>query len=203
MVTFLLSMIFIQIPFELGYLILQNKKNSNKISIFKLVDYRKIINLKSYLLICIPSFLWLVLILVLLSSRIDSIIINKFFYWMPKFLTCGGLNSTDYSRLFLITVSFFSVVFNGILSPFVEELYFRGYLLPRIDRFGVVAPILNTTLFSIYHFFSPWQIPARIIALLPLIIGVWKKRNIKISILVHCGANTLFTIFGIVFLMIK
>jgi hypothetical protein len=39
----------------------------------------------------------------------------------------------------------------------VEEYYFRGYLLPRLSRFGSLAPVINVALFSLYHFFTPWQ----------------------------------------------
>jgi hypothetical protein len=50
-------------------------------------------------------------------------------------------------------------VFNGLVGPITEELYFRGFLLPRIDRYGIWAPVLNTFLFSIYHVWTPWRWP--------------------------------------------
>ena len=51
----------------------------------------------------------------------------------------------------------------GIIGPTVEELYFRGPLLPRIDRLGAWAPVLNSGLFALYHFWSPWQLPVRLL----------------------------------------
>ncbi|UCG04612.1 MAG: CPBP family intramembrane metalloprotease [Candidatus Heimdallarchaeota archaeon] len=45
-------------------------------------------------------------------------------------------------------------------------------------------------LFSLYHFFSPWENPIRIIALLPLGYLVWKKKDIRFSMLVHILNNT-------------
>ena len=44
----------------------------------------------------------------------------------------------------------------------VEEMYFHGYLLPRISRLGAWAPLVNTVLFSLYHFFTPWLNVGRI-----------------------------------------
>ena len=38
--------------------------------------------------------------------------------------------------------------------PWVEELYFRGYLLPRISRYGAWAPLLGGLFFALYH---GWQ----------------------------------------------
>jgi uncharacterized protein len=78
---------------------------------------------------------------------------------------------------------------NAVAGPIVEEVYFRGYLLPRISRFGAWAPLINTVLFSIYHFFTPWQNIGRIIGLLPLVYFVWWKRSIHISIAVHVLGN--------------
>lgn len=62
----------------------------------------------------------------------------------------------------------FALTFNGVVGPVVEELYFRGHLLPRIDRYGRWAPVLNTVLFSLYHFWTPWQNPAHILGILPM-----------------------------------
>ena len=44
----------------------------------------------------------------------------------------------------------------------VEEMFFRGYLLPRISRLGAWAPLVNTVLFSLYHLFTPWLNVGRI-----------------------------------------
>jgi len=83
------------------------------------------------------------------------------------------------------------LVVNGFALPIVEELYFRGHLLPRIDRFGKWAPLINICLFSLYHFWTPWQVISRIVLLLPWVYTVWHKRNILLIIITHCAANTL------------
>ncbi|MFN2272167.1 MAG: lysostaphin resistance A-like protein, partial [Anaerolineae bacterium] len=78
----------------------------------------------------------------------------------------------------------------------VEEMYFRGYLLPRLSRFGAWAPLINTLLFSLYHFFTPWQNVTRIIALIPMVYVGWWKKNIYLGMIVHCLANT-FSAIGV------
>lgn len=50
-------------------------------------------------------------------------------------------------------------------------------------------PLVNTVLFSLYHFFTPWQNVGRIIALLPTIYARWWKRNIYVSMAVHVLGN--------------
>ena len=82
----------------------------------------------------------------------------------------------------------------NIAVPIVEELYFRGYLLPRMARWGNWAPLINVVLFSLYHFWLPWETLNRIITLLPIVFVVQWKRNIYLSILVHCLLNTIGSI---------
>jgi membrane protease YdiL (CAAX protease family) len=71
----------------------------------------------------------------------------------------------------------------GLLTPLVEELYFRGFLLPRMERYARRwALLVNVVLFSLYHFFSPWENPVRIVALLPQFYWVWKRRDSRFGI---------------------
>lgn len=203
MVTILLATVFVSIPFELGYLLHQGKKTNGRFSLHGIVLFREPISKKHYFTIVFPSFIWLSIILVVVSPLIDGYIIKKFFFWMPDFLTCGQLDLANYSHAFLVITSIFAVALNGLIAPLVEELYFRGYLLPRLSRYGQFAPVINTILFSLYHFFTPWQNLGRIVALLPMVYGVWSRRSIKIGIIVHCCANTLFTLLAIIMFILS
>lgn len=60
-----------------------------------------------------------------------------------------------------------------------------------MSRLGGWEPLVHSILFSVYHFITPWQNPARILAFTPLYYLAWWKRNIYIAILVHCAGNTL------------
>jgi uncharacterized protein len=81
------------------------------------------------------------------------------------------------------------LLFNVILGPLVEELYFRGYLLPRLHRFGIWAPLINVSLFATYHLWKPWDVLTLIVILLPMGYAVWRTRDIRIGIAVHIGLN--------------
>ena len=96
-----------------------------------------------------------------------------------------------YSSGALVTTAVLFVALNGIIGPTVEELYFRGHLLPRIDRLRAWAPVLNASLFTLYHFWSPWQLPVRVLQTLPFIYAVWRTRSIYLGIVVHCPMNTI------------
>lgn len=83
-----------------------------------------------------------------------------------------------------------NIVLTGILVPITEELYFRGYLLPRMpEKLGRTGPVVHSLLFAIYHFDTPWMIPVRTVGLLPLIYVTLHTRSTKPGILAHCLVN--------------
>jgi uncharacterized protein len=52
----------------------------------------------------------------------------------------------------------------ALLAPVVEELLFRGLLLPRMrSAFGKRDYIANGALFTLYHVHQPWSMPATLI----------------------------------------
>lgn len=52
----------------------------------------------------------------------------------------------------------------ALLAPVVEELLFRGLLLPRMRAaFGKRDFVANGALFTIYHVHQPWSMPATLI----------------------------------------
>jgi len=82
------------------------------------------------------------------------------------------------------------IVLTGILVPITEELYFRGYLLPRMpSQFGRLRPAVHSLLFAVYHFDTPWMIPVRTLGLLPLIYTTMYTRSVRPSIVAHCLVN--------------
>ena len=110
------------------------------------------------------------------------------FSWLPDSFFFAE-DFARYSTTALLITWVFGLVVNAVAGPIVEELYFRGYLLPRISRFGAWAPLVNTVLFSLYHFWTPWQNVGRVVGLLPMVYAVWWKRNIYVSIGAHVLGN--------------
>src|SRR4051812_6503259 len=52
----------------------------------------------------------------------------------------------------------------ALLAPVVEELFFRGLLLPRMRAaFGKRDVVANGALFTLYHVHQPWSMPATLI----------------------------------------
>jgi membrane protease YdiL (CAAX protease family) len=84
-----------------------------------------------------------------------------------------------------------------VLAPLVEELYFRGYLLPRIGRFGAWAALINVSLFGFYHLWKPWDSINLILILAPMVYAVWRTKDIRIGIAVHIMLNSLAWVLNV------
>ena len=122
-----------------------------------------------------------------LMQPLNEVISDKFLFWLPDWYQVRDF--TGYSRNIILLTLVLNLVLNGILAPVAEELYFRGYLLPRMETWGKLAPIANAVLFSLYHFWQPQIYLTLIIALVPLSYLTWKTKSLKLAIYAHCGLN--------------
>ncbi len=181
-----LAIVFVLIPFELGYLIYQARKNGSTVG--NVVLYRQPVPRGQFVALVLGLLAWWGICSVLLFPPLDEFFIENVFSWLPGWFLFAE-DFTRYSTAALLITWTFGLVVNGIAGPVVEEMYFRGYLLPRISRLGAWAPLLNTVLFSLYHFFTPWLNVGRIIGLLPMVYAAWWKRSIYVSMAVHVLGN--------------
>jgi len=197
-VGFTLSLLITIVPIQLGILFYEGKKQNGKLSLKGVIGYTEKSSIKDYLIYIPLILVYSVLLFAVVSPMFTPVITDALFAWYPQEYNLQTVMAnvmanpgvlSGYQGAYLLLVLY--IIINGILGPFVEELYFRGYLLPRMDGYAKKwAPALNIVLFSLYHYFSPWENPIRIIAFLPLGYIVWKKRNIRFSIWVHILLNT-------------
>jgi uncharacterized protein len=195
-----LAILFVLIPFELGYLLYESRRLNGDLSLRGVVLYREPVSPAQLAGLVVALFVWSGIVAVLLYPPLDEFFLGNFFSWLPDwfFLT---ESFAAYSTGALLVTWALGLVLNGLAGPVVEELYFRGYLLPRLSRLGALAPLANTVLFSLYHFLTPWQNVGRILGLLPMVYAVWWKRDIRIGIVVHCLGN-LFAMLALLPLML-
>jgi membrane protease YdiL (CAAX protease family) len=184
-----LAVAVILIPFELGYILYQAKSKNKNFSLEGIVLYRRKIPRRQYFAFILPILVWALVAYFVIAPPIQDSWKNEYFSWLPAWFFLD-YNIEQCSKSILLVTWIMGILFNGIAGPIVEELYFRGYLLPRISRFKDRAPLINVFLFSVYHFFSPWRNLERILALLPGIYIIQWKKNIYIGIIPHCLLNT-------------
>jgi uncharacterized protein len=51
--------------------------------------------------------------------------------------------------------------------------------------------VLNTALFTVGHFWQPYNYVSIFVAVLPLTIVTWWRRNIYVQMTLHCLANSI------------
>lgn len=198
MAALVLAIIVILIPFELGFLLYQGKKKNGSLSLDGIVLYRQQIPLRQY-------FVWVPIVLILMGLVFTGFApvsgyFESLFTWLPEALHLDAGLGGEYSKSALIITYSLTFVFAVLVAPTIEELYFRGYLLPRMPRLKGWAPILHSTLFALYHMWTPWLVLTRIIAMLPLIYLVLRKKNIYLAIFIHCLINVMDVIVAVAFI---
>lgn len=193
--SLLIPIVLVLIPFEVGFLFFQGFKRNGRCSLEGIVLNRKPIQMKEFF-IYVPIVLVWAIVIFMSMAKIDLVIFNRFFGWLPDWFTINQFSSGDYTQPTLTATFILMLISNGLAGPIAEELYFRGYLLPRLESLKGWAPFVNVLLFSLYHFFSPWQNITRIIAFFPLAFVARRKQNIYIGILAHCLLNTGYCILS-------
>ena len=164
-----------------------------------LVAYRQRLPIWQYLVWVPIIFISAGLIVTLLEPVTDWLL--TLFNWLPdESLLEMGL-SDEYSGTALLITYGLLLTFGVLVGPAVEELYFRGYLLPRMPlKLKGWTPIVHSALFALYHTWTPWMFLARTVAVLPLIYIVRHKRNIYLGIIAHCILNSIDFFLGLAFI---
>ncbi len=194
-VGYLLGLLLGLLPVQLGIMLIAGKTETGKYSIRKIIGFTEKSRIKDYFLFVPLLIFYFLMLFVVIAPYIQPFLVQTFFNWWPEkynfqLLLQNPSMVSGFDGIKVLIIVYF--LLSCITGPFVEELYFRGYLLPRMDGYaGRWAPFINTVLFSIYHFFSPWENLIRIAASYPLIYLVWKKKDIRFGMLVHIIVNTI------------
>jgi membrane protease YdiL (CAAX protease family) len=181
----LLAIIIVAIPLLPAHLFLAKKKEHRK-NIWELNVYKNKLSTGKLILYAV-SLVVLMFLIWGITQPLDKIITDKIFNWLPAWYTVQDFKG--YSKASIELTLILNLLLNGFFAPVVEEYYFRGYLLPRMAAWGKWAFVLNTVLFSLYHFWQPYVYLTLIIALLPMIYMVWETKDLRLAILTHSLLN--------------
>lgn len=186
-IFFSLLIVFALWLVPIQWIILKVIANSEGKTIRSIIGYTAKMPIREISLWAIPGIV-LAAVVFTLGAEIERPIWS-IFYWVPNwFFVDRYAFQADNLLLPTLVLNF---IFRGILLPFTEEIYFRGFLLPRMGRLGKFAPLISAALFSVYHLFAPWENITRMLAVLPFVYIVWYKKNIYIGIISHCVVNLL------------
>lgn len=185
------------VGWELGFLLYLSKKETGSWNFLNILGFKTRLSNGKTILYGVPLFLFLGVCFTVFKP-LGTFLSDTLFAFMPQaFQLTESMTGFSKEILFITLLLYLFVL--AIIYPIIEEYYFRGFLLARMVWLGKWGILLNTVLFACYHFWSPWLIVTRVVAMLPLYYCTVKKDSLKLAIVVHCLANTtdIFPLLGL------
>lgn len=186
-VTLGVAMLFSNIPIEVGCLLYTAKKEEGSFRISAILGLKSRLKTLEFVKY---TFLLLIIgaVLLIVLKPVSELLLKTVFCWIPDWYNfVQDMSTFPKKEIALATgVSFFILT---IIVSVVEECYFRGFLLTRMKWMGKYAVLFNVIFYSAYHFYQPWFIVTRAVAMLPVYYYVNKKDSLRLGIVVHCLAN--------------
>ena len=192
---------FILVPIELGIILKASKREYGKYSLQSAFAGQEK-NLESVDMIIAFVFFGIAGLVSAFIAPIENQVFveirNDVLNSLPR-----GFDWTNYeylksfSRPILIITCAYYGIFNVFIGPITEELFFRGYLTSHYKMQTSFTPIMIAILFSLYHFWLPFNNVFRILVFAPVAYIAYKKKSLYISIYFHCLCN-LFSILSFI-----
>jgi len=195
LLAFLLAVLLIDIPFMLGVMLSEGKKLNGHYSLSGVVLYREKVSWKTFTLVFVAAFVVMYL-LIMFVTPLSAVLAESVFSWLPKwFFLDDAAQYEGYAKNILILVFTLQLLITGIVLPWMEELYFRGYLMPRISRYEKWTPLIGGFFFGLYHVWQLFGFVGVFLLGAGLSYVVWWKKDIRLSIGLHIFANALVRVF--------
>ena len=112
----------------------------------------------------------------------------------PHWLLPSYNSTAGFSKVVLVPTLLATLAIDGVINPTIEELYFRGYLLPRLPAAGWRAIPLSAALFTLQHYWQPWHWLLIFVLELILTTLVVRLRCLRFGIVMHVLANSFGTL---------
>lgn len=184
----LIAEVLVLAPIGLTHLFVKGWKVNGSFKLKNIITFREKLSWKQYFIWSLVG-IFLCFVVYFPLYPIGLFLREQAFSWLPEWYFNPSFGTTDMQ---LVANVFLAGIFiDGLLGPIVEELFFRGYLLPRMAFLKKWAPFVNGTLFGLYHFWQPHNYLAIIGVGMVLSWVVWKTKNVYVGIIIHCTINIL------------
>ena len=193
MTLLLLAELLILTPIVFIHLYWSNRNLEGPQKLRVLLPYQSKLSIKSFILWTLGGLLVSVLIYAPLYP-VGIYFRETVFQWLPEWYfnpSYGVDNIQLIANTFLM-----AIIIDGIIGPVAEELFFRGYLLPRMAYLKNWAPVISGCLFGIYHFWQPHNLIALMALGVVISFVVWKTKNVFLGISIHCTLNIVGSLGG-------
>ncbi len=178
----------IGVPLELGFLLRARRRwPSGAVAFRRRLPAGRLAALAgSCLAVSAGLYLWL--------QPLSNGLERHVFGWLPAAWFVGDGSSA--SRGALVAALLVSLIVDGLVSPAVQELYFRGHLMARLPVAAapagwLLAPVVSAALMAAQHLWQPHLVV--FIFAVQVLVGVlvWRTRCLAVAIVVHSAGNLL------------
>ncbi len=189
LMALLCTMLVGAVGLQLSHLMLMGFRQNGRLSLRGVVLNNEPVSRILYLVAPLV-LLTLAIVGLVLTTPLDQWLARRCETFLPAWYFVGSLDllrdySADAVRLTFVA----RLAIDGVLIPLVEELYFRGYLLPRMPQRGRWAPIVHHGLFTLYHFWQPYNYPTIFVATLPMVWWAWRRQSWRLAWVTHTVIN--------------
>jgi membrane protease YdiL (CAAX protease family) len=184
------------IPVMLGVMAAFARRETGRADPFAVVRFRARPAAWVYLAVLVPMLVWSFGVY-FANGPLRDWLARDVFGWLPTHLLPDWEPPAPPDRTLLLVGLALQLLVDGLAAAAVEELYFRGFLLPRLGRLGAWAPLTNTALFAVQHWWQPYNWAQIFLVLLPLVYLVWWRRSVWLSVVMHCAGNSLGAVLAL------
>jgi hypothetical protein len=167
-----------------------NQETGGRFSFADAFPWRRKVRPWVYLLIGLPVIGLSTALMLGLLRPLSDLLLQTFFTWLPGWLVLdfSPEEVAHLPRSVMLAMWAMSVVVFTLIGGFTQELYARGFLLPRIAHMGpLTAPTWNAAACAVLHLAAPWNWPSFFLASLIWAVLVWQTRSVKIGLFAHVG----------------
>ena len=190
--SFTIAEALVLTPIELGLLLRAAHRATGRWSLRALppvIAYRRPLTRRMILLV--PLLLVLALAVAVAYTPVGNAIGGGLTGIYPHWLIAAENAPAGFSKVVLASTLLATLAIDGVINPTVEELYFRGYLLPRLPVAGWPAIPVSAALFALQHYWQPWNWLVIFGLQLILITLVVRLRCVRLGIVMHVLTNSL------------
>ncbi|UWF76814.1 MULTISPECIES: CPBP family glutamic-type intramembrane protease [Microbacterium] len=122
---------------------------------------------------------------------LEPIIHDAVLSWLPGWFTAGPSALAEHPPLVVGTTVVLWLITQVIVGPVIEEVYFRGRLLPLMPGGWMIGGIAEAGLFSLYHLWQPQAVLTILVFTVPLVALAGVQRKTATAVVVHVTVNLL------------
>ena len=115
-------------------------------------------------------------------------------WWSPE-VTASQV--AVYGQTTLVVALLAKLLVDALLNPYVEELYWKGHLMPRLPLRGFGQAVAAGVLFSAEHFWQPADFVLVAIVQVGLCWYTLRTKSLDVAMTTHWIVNSLVTVLAL------